>query len=128
MIDRLLAAVTSALAELARRPGLLLATSLALNALLLPYSGIDNDAILYSFQVQHAGSGRHGDDLFFRYGDQGAFTLVPAALAVPAREVGVRPVFFLAYLLANAARIAATQRLVLRLLGPTPPRPRPACS
>ena len=75
-------------AHLADRPGRLLAVCLALNAIFLPYTGIDNDAILYAFQVVNAGSGRFDGDLFFRYGNQGAYTLVPALLAGPAEQFG----------------------------------------
>lgn len=118
--DRLLDSVIRVFAHLADRPGRLLAVCLALNAIFLPYTGIDNDAILYAFQVVNAGSGRFDGDLFFRYGNQGAYTLVPALLAGPAEQFGPAPVFAVVYLLANAARLAATQWLVFRLLGRSP--------
>ena len=92
----------------------------ALNAVFLPYAGVYHDARLYAGQVVQAGIGRLSDDLFFRYGSQSRYTVLPDVLAVPAAWVGVEWVFFAAYMSANILRLWATQRLTLRLLGPTP--------
>ncbi|MFO0852101.1 MAG: hypothetical protein U0871_26585 [Gemmataceae bacterium] len=118
--DRAVAAAAAMFAHLAARPGLLLATCFALNATLLPYAGLYHDAELYSAQVVQAGTGRFADDLFFKYGSQSQFTVFPDLLAVPVGWVGVEPVFFAAYVLFTVLRLWATQRLILRLFGPTP--------
>jgi hypothetical protein len=106
--------------QLADRPALLYAVCLAANAVCLPYTGLFHDAELYAAQVLHAANGAYADDLFFRFGGQSEYTLLPALLGGLADQFGVRPVFLVAYILSNAARLAATQWLVFRLLGRSP--------
>ncbi len=118
--DRVIGRCADGFTALAARPGLLLATAFALQAVFMPYSGIYHDTELYAGQVVNAGSGRHADDLFFRYGGQTNYTLLPQLLSRPAVWFGVEPVFFAAYLACTAVRLWATQLLVFRLLGPTP--------
>ncbi len=119
MIDRSLAAVAGGFATLAGRPGLLFAVCFALNAVFLPYAGLYHDARLYAAQVVQATTGQLAGDLFFKYGSQSQYTILPELLAAPTRWVGVEGTFFVAYLLSNALRLWATQRLAFRLLGPT---------
>ena len=105
---------------LAQRPLLLFAACFLANAICLPYQGLFHDAELYATQVVHADTGRHANDLFFRSGSQSDYTVLPGLLAAPARWLGVEPLFFLAYVLSNAARLWVTQRLAFRLFGRTP--------
>lgn len=120
MFDRLTASAGGVLARLAADSWLLFAVAVAGNAVLLPYQGLYHDAVLYAGQVQHTLDGSLGDDLFFKYGSQNRYTALPLILAPLAAVFGVGPVFFVAYLLANAARIGTTQLLVVRLVGRTP--------
>lgn len=107
-------------ARLADRPGVLLAVCFALNAVFMPYAGMYHDARLYAAQVVQAGTGELSNDLFFKYGSQSQYTLFPNLLAAAADKVGVELVFFVAYLLCNALRLWAIQRLAFRVAGPGP--------
>lgn len=120
MLEPLISRTGELFRQLADRPALLYAVCLAANAACLPYTGIYHDAELYAAQVLNAASGAYADDLFFRYGGQSGYTLLPALLGGPVKWFGVRPVFLVAYVVSNAARIAATQWLVFRLLGRSP--------
>lgn len=120
LTDRMAADFAGLFARLAARPGRLLAFCFAANAVCQPYAGIYHDAELYAAQVAHAGTGRFADDLFFRYGSQSDYTVVPMILGFPTRWVGVEPVLLAAYLVANAARLWATQALTFSLMGRTP--------
>lgn len=120
MLTRLIANAIGVLAHLAANPWLLFAVAFAANAVFLPYHGLYHDAVLYAGQVLHSADGRFADDLFFRYGSQNDYTLLPRLLAPLALRFGVEPVFFAAYLVSNALRLAASQMLVFRLLGRSP--------
>jgi hypothetical protein len=120
MLETLIARIGELFRQLADRPALLYAVCLAANAVCMPYTGIFHDAELYAAQVLNAASGCYADDLFFRYGGQSGYTLLPALLGGLADRFGVRPVFLIAYILSNAGRLAATQWLVFRLLGRSP--------
>ncbi len=120
MLDRVLASATGVLGQLAANPRLLFAVAFAGNAVLMPYQGLFHDAILYAGQVLHSADDRFADDLFFKYGSQNDYTLLPRLLAPLALKFGVEPVFFVAYLLSNAVRLAASQALVFRVLGRSP--------
>src|SRR5688500_3578418 len=57
--------------RLADAPGAVLCLMLALNALLVPYIGLDHDARLYAIQaVERVQPGRYADDLYLRFGSQ----------------------------------------------------------
>lgn len=116
MPDRL----TAALQSLADRPARLFAVLLLANAVGLPYSGVVHDARLYAAQALDTWDGRFTGDLFFRYGSQAKFTLFPALFAPVCGRFGVEVPFWLGYLAASAAYLAAAQRLLLALLGRTP--------
>src|SRR4051812_1995705 len=80
---------------LARRPTLLWAIALALNALVAPYLGLFQDAILYSFFVRNRiEGGAFASDLFLRYGSQDRFSVFSAAVAPLAAVLGLPAVFF----------------------------------
>lgn len=118
-LERTARRVADLFADLAARPGRLFVVCLALNAVLLPYAGMISDARLYAAQVIQVGDGRYADDLFFKHGNQSRFTLFPELMAIPVDWLGAEPAFFAAYLVMNALRLWATQRLVIRLFGPT---------
>jgi hypothetical protein len=120
MLETLISRTSELFRQLADRPALLYAVCFAANAVCLPYTGIFHDAELYAVQVLHAANGSYAEDLFFRFGGQSGYTLLPALLGGLADQFGVRPVFLIAYILGNAARLAATQWLVFRLLGRSP--------
>ncbi len=120
MPTRLIASATAVLEKLAASPRLLFAVAVAANAVFLPYLGLTHDAVLYAGQVLHSADGRFADDLFFRFDNQNRYTLLPLSLAGFAQTFGVEPVFFAAYLLSNAVRLAASQALVFRVFGRSP--------
>lgn len=120
MLDRLIAFATGVLEKLAANPWLLFAVAFAGNVVLMPYLGLYHDAVLYAGQVLHSADGRFANDLFFKFGSQNDYTYLPRLLAPLSLTFGVEPVFFIAYLLSNALRLAASQMLAFRLLGRSP--------
>jgi hypothetical protein len=113
----MIVSAVAVLDKLAANPWLLFAVAFAGNAVLMPYHGLYHDAVLYAGQVLHSADGRFANDLFFKYGSQNDYTYLPRLLAPLAVDFGVEPVFFVAYLLSNALRLAASQMLVFRLFG-----------
>lgn len=117
MVDRGIDWAVRVLDRLSANPWLLFAVAFAGNAVVMPYLGLYHDAILYAGQVIHSADGHLANDLFFKYGSQNDYTLMPRALAALSAKFGVEPVFFVAYLIANAARLGASQLLMFRLFG-----------
>ena len=55
-----------------------------------PYPGIIHDGRFYAVEaLRAAGLGRYDDDLYFRFGSQGQFTLFTTPYALVARWVGI---------------------------------------
>jgi hypothetical protein len=114
---RALPQAVAALRALGDRPGTLLLTLFALNAVTLPYGGIINDAQLYAAQALHRLDDTVlGDDLFFRYGSQDQFSLFSAVVAPLVSAFGLPVAFFLAYVSSEALLLWGMQRLVRALI------------
>jgi len=63
------------LARLGESSCTLLCVMLALNALVLPYFGLDHDARLYAVQaLERVQPGLYADDLYLRFGSQDRYT------------------------------------------------------
>ena len=108
---------TGSIRQLADRPWTLFLILLALNAIARPCSATAHDAKLYSLQALNvAEAGAYADDVFLRYGSQDQFSLFSQIIGPIVAELGVRPAFFLCYLVFNTLFIAALFRLVRTLI------------
>lgn len=89
----------------------------ATNAVLLPYANIRHDATLYAVQALNKAEPGHFDqDLYFIHGSQDKYSLF-STLAAPLTSVlGVRPAFFLLFLVFNGLFLLGLQRLVLAVV------------
>jgi hypothetical protein len=89
---------------------------LSVNAWALPYAGVVQDSRLYGIQViNRIENGSFGDDLYLQFGSQDRYTYF-SSVAVPlVRTLGLRPAFFLIYLVSIAVFLWGTQRVVLGL-------------
>ena len=89
---------------------------LSVNAWALPYAGVVHDARLYGIQaINRIENGSFGGDLYLQYGSQDRFTYF-SSVAIPlVRLLGLRPAFFLIYLVSIGVFLWGTQRLVLGL-------------
>jgi len=109
--------LTRGLDALAASPLLLLAASITVNALLLPYKGLHQDAILYGVQtLNRVQDGYYAQDLYLRYGSQDRYTIFSVLAAGWVRIFGLPVAFFLLYLLFNTAFLWAVQRLLFALV------------
>jgi len=103
----------AALRGLGDRPTALLCLALALNAVVLPYGGMVDDAQLYGVQVlNRVQGGAYADDLYLRYGSQDQYSAFSAVAAPLVRVLGLQPAFFILYLAGTALLLLATHRLV----------------
>jgi hypothetical protein len=106
-----------AIRRLADRPWTLFCVLLALNAIARPCSVTAHDARLYSLQaLNFAEHGAFADDVFLRFGSQDQFTLFSRTVGPLVAAVGLRPAFFLLYLIFNTLFIFALFRLVRALV------------
>jgi hypothetical protein len=103
---------------LAASPLLLLAASVTVNALLIPYNGFHHgDAVLYGLQtLNRLEDGYYADDLYLRYGSQDQYTIFSFVAAGCVRLLGLSLGFFVLYLIFNTAFLWAVQRLVFALV------------
>jgi hypothetical protein len=106
----------AALRDLGGWPVALLCLALALNGIVLPYSGVVDDAQLYGVQVlNRVQGGTYADDLYLRYGSQDQYSAFSAVAAPLVRLLGLQTAFFILYLTGTALLLLATQRLVAAL-------------
>lgn len=106
----------NALRQLADRPATLFLIILAINALARPYSNCAHDARLYSLQVlNQAENGAYADDIFLRYGSQDQFSIFSRIVGPLAAHFGVKPTFFVLYLVFNTLFLWGLFRLIRRL-------------
>ena len=103
--------------RLAERPWTLFLLLLALNAIARPCSITAHDARLYSLQaLNQAEHGAYADDVFLRFGSQDQFSLFSQHRRPVGRALGLRPAFFLLYLVFNTLFIVALFSLVRALI------------
>jgi hypothetical protein len=106
-----------AMRRLADRPCTLFCLLLALNAIARPCSITAHDARLYSLQaLNQAEHGTYADDVFLRYGSQDQFSLFSRLAGPMVAVLGLRPAFFVLYLVVNTLLILALFRLVRTLI------------
>ena len=90
---------------------------LLVNALTQPYLDLVHDARLYSLQVlDRVEPGLYSNDLYLRYGSQDSFSIFSKIIAPFVTAIGIRPAFFLFYLLSNAFLFYAAQRFVFSIV------------
>ena len=92
---------------------------LLLNAVWLPYAGLQHDSCLYGIQVwNRVADGQFADDLYLRFGSQDRFTIFSPLIAPLAHWLGVQSGFLVAYVACKSLFLFALQRFVLALLRP----------
>ncbi len=107
----------ASLEGLAKRPFVVLALLLLVNAVVLPYRGLFHDARLYAAQIrEHVEPGSMAGDLYLRYGSQDRYSIFSALMVPLARGVGLEGAFFLGYLASKVLFFAALLRLVFALV------------
>lgn len=101
------------LSQLAEHPVALYIVTLGLNAVLIPYSGLYHDSMLYGVQtLNQVYPGHFQNDLFLKYGSQDKFSLF-STMAAPLTEwLGLYTAFHLIYIVSNALLLYAVQRLM----------------
>lgn len=113
----LYARAADALEWLARTPVVLVAMLLAMNAVISPYAGIAHDASVYSLQaLNRSTAGAFAGDLFLKYGSQDRFSVFGPIAAPAIRLMGVRPAFYVFFVLSAGLLIYAMLRLNRALL------------
>jgi hypothetical protein len=113
----LLPALTSSLDRLARRPLVVLALVLLVNAVVLPYRGLYHDARLYAASIQERiEPGSLADDLYLRYGSHDSYSIFSAVMVPLARKLGLEAAFFLGYVASKVLFFWALLRLVNALV------------
>src|SRR5207244_4415746 len=94
----------------------LLLLLLAINALARPYTNCSHDARLYSLQVlNQAEQGAFSGDVFLCYGSQDQYSIFSRLAAPLASAFGLRPAFFVLYLIFNTLFIVGLFRLIRTL-------------
>ena len=89
---------------------------LTVNAWALPYAGLVHDARLYGIQaVNRVEEGSFAGDLYLQFGSQDRYTLFSNVAAPLVQALGLKPAFFLIYLVSSAVFLWGTQRLILVL-------------
>jgi hypothetical protein len=113
----LLSSLESSLDRFARRPLVVLALVLLVNAVVLPYRGLYHDARLYAATVQERiEPGSLSDDLYLRYGSHDSYSIFSAVMVPLARAVGLEWAFFLGYAASKVLFFWALLRLVNALV------------
>jgi hypothetical protein len=91
-----------------------------MNSVGRPCSVTAHDARLYSLQaLNQAEQGAYADDVFLRYGSQDQFSLFSQLVGPLVATIGLRPAFFLLYLVFNTLFVYALFRLVRTLIADT---------
>ncbi|MBI3823010.1 MAG: hypothetical protein HY289_10085 [Planctomycetes bacterium] len=112
-----LSSAADGIRNLADRPWTLFLLLLALNAIARPCSSTAHDARLYSLQaLNQAEHGAYADDVFLRYGSQDQFTMFSHLVGPIVAAIGLRPTFFVLYLVFNTLFIFALFRLIRTLV------------
>lgn len=106
--------IVRAFARISWKPGTLFLALLLINSVARPYSDLIHDSRLYAVMVlDRADPGLYSDDLFLRYGSQDRFSLFSRLVAPLTEHIGLRPTFFLLYLISSALVLYSAQRFVL---------------
>lgn len=120
-IQALPASLADALRALARRPYLLAALLILINAAATPYMGIVHDAQIYTGLVlNRIDPDFLSSDLFFRYGSQDKYSLFSPMMAPFVALLGPKIPFFVGYLLSITLLFTALTRLVVKLWPDSP--------
>jgi hypothetical protein len=106
--------------RLADCPWTLFFILLAMNAIARPCSITAHDARLYSLQaLNQAEDGAYAGDVFLHYGSQDQFTFFARVAGPMVATMGLRPAFFVLYLIFNTLFVFALFRLVRALIDDT---------
>lgn len=106
--------IADGLRQLSRRPAVLVAFMLLLNALFMPYLGIVHDAQIYSGLVLNRIDPQFlAGDLFFRFGSQDSYSIFSPLAAPLVLAIGLKPAFFVLYFASIAFLFAALVRFVV---------------
>lgn len=115
------AALGESLRDLSRRPRTLACLLIFLNSLLVPYLGIVHDAQIYSGLVLNRIDPEFlKSDLFFQFGSQDKYSIFSPLMAPLAVAIGLKPAFFLGYIVSVALFLTALTRFVTRLWPESP--------